>query len=91
MAQSRFSARDQRYLNATRFEVYMIVGLVFTFGFTASFILSVVYHAEPWLWPGALLSIIVSYLVLRVLKRREYAEKLRELEADYGPAEPTVD
>lgn len=87
MAQSRFSARDQGYLNATRFEVYIVVGLVFVLGFTASFILSVVYHAEVWLWPGALLSVLVSYIVLRVLKRREYAEKLRELEADYARKE----
>lgn len=84
MAQPQFSGRDQRYLNSTRFEVYLIVGLVFTLGFTGSFILSVVYHVEPLLWPGALLSIVASYFVLRFLKRREYQEKLQELEADYG-------
>ncbi|MCU0493195.1 MAG: hypothetical protein MUD01_16540 [Chloroflexaceae bacterium] len=78
--QQRFSPRDEVYLRSTRFEVYMVVGLVFLAGFTASFILSRLYHMELMLWPGALLSVVIAGLVLRRLKQREYNQKLHELE-----------
>ncbi len=80
----RFSPRDECYLNATRFEVYIAAGLVFVIGFTLVFIFSVMAHAEAWVWPGSLLPIGAAFFVFRILKRREYAEKLCELEADYG-------
>ncbi len=82
MAQHARSPRDELYLKSTSFEVYIITGLVFLFGFTASFILSVISHREVLLWPGALVSVIVAAIVLRVLARREYHAKLRELEAE---------
>lgn len=84
MAHSRFTARDLGYLNCTSFEVYIAVGLVFVLGFTLMFILSVVAHVEVLLWPGTLLVLVASFFVYRVLKRREYAAKLREIEADYA-------
>lgn len=84
MDQTRFNARDERYLHSTRFEVYLIVGSVFALGFTAAMIVSIFFHAEPWVWPGALLSVVLSVVLFQVLKKREYHEKLRELEADYA-------
>ena len=74
------SARDHRYLNCTSFEVYIIAGLVFLFGFTLTFIVSVAYHIEPMLWPGSVLTIILAYVVFDILKRRERRAKLREIE-----------
>jgi hypothetical protein len=80
----RFSPRDECYLNATRFEVYIAAGLVFVIGFTLVFMLSVMAHAEVWIWPGSLIPVGAAFYIFRILKRREYAEKLRELEADYS-------
>ncbi len=85
MAQLRFSARDEQYLRSTRFEVYLIVGSVFVLGFTAALIVSILLHAEPWVWPGGLLATVLSVVLFQVLKKREYQEKLREIEADYPP------
>ncbi len=90
MAHKQFSPRDEYYLNATRFESYMLIGGVFLFGFTMFFILGVLLNAAWLVWPGMFLSIAVAYYVLRILKKREYQQKLRELEADYRAREQLV-
>lgn len=87
MAHKRFSPRDEYYLNATRFESYMLIGGVFLFGFTLFFILGVLVGAAWIVWPGMFLSIAAAYYVLRILKKREYQQKLLELEADYRAKE----
>lgn len=76
------SARDERYINSTSFEVYMIVGAVFLVGFTAAFILSVATHHEMWVWPGSILSVILAYATLSVLSRRERLAKIREVDGE---------
>jgi len=73
------SPRDERYLNCTSFEVYVATGLVFITGFTASFIVSVVYHMEPMLWPASLVVIALCGGVFHILKQRERRAKLREI------------
>ncbi|MCG8346660.1 MAG: hypothetical protein MI924_02630 [Chloroflexales bacterium] len=83
MAQRPFSPRDLRYLNSTGFEVYMASGAVFVLGFTASFIFSVVVNYEWLLWPGTFVTVLASYVVLKIMERREYRAKLNELEAEY--------
>ncbi len=90
MAHKQFSPRDEYYLNATRFESYMLIGGVFLFGFTMFFILGVLLNVAWIVWPGMFLSIAVAYYVLRILKKREYQEKLQELEADYSAREQLV-
>ncbi len=80
---SKLSAHDFRYLTSTSFEVYMITGAIFLFGFTVSFVLSVLAHREVMLWPGALASVIVSFIVLKLLERREFRAKLAELAGEY--------
>lgn len=84
MAQRTRTARDEVYLTSTSFEVYMVTGLVFLFGFTASFIFSVVISFEWLLWPGTFISVLAAYAVLKVMERREYRSKLNELEAEYA-------
>lgn len=76
------SARDEYYINATSFEVYMVVGLVFLFGFTLAFVLSVIFHMEPLVWPGGLLAAGLAFAVLQVLSRRERAAKIREVDGE---------
>lgn len=76
------TARDEYYIRSTSFEVYMITGLIWLFGFTLAFILSVALHAEVMLWPGALLSVLLAAAVLRVLSRRERLAKIREVDGE---------
>jgi len=76
------SAQDYRYLHCTSFEVYMQAGLVFVLGFSGSFIVSFVIHQAKLFWPGVLISIIATGIVLQILKKREYQAKSRELEAE---------
>lgn len=90
MAHKQFSPRDEYYLNATRFESYMIIGSVFLLGFTLFFIVGVLLNAAWLVWPGMILSIAVAYFVLRILKKREYQQKLLELETDYRAKEQLV-
>lgn len=80
MSQRQLSGRERYYVNSTSFEVYMIVGLVWLVLFSLAFILSVALNMEVWLWPGALLSVVIAAGVLFVLSRRERAAKLRELD-----------
>lgn len=80
MGKQHRTARDEYYIKSTSFEVYMIAGLVFVLGFSLSFVLSVLAHAEPWLWPGSLVSIVAAFVVLRVLSRREREAKIREVD-----------
>ncbi len=75
--------RDQRYLNCTSFEVYIATGLVFLAGFTLSFVLSVIYHAEPMLWPASLVVVGICSGVFFALRHRERKAKLREIQKDY--------
>lgn len=82
MNQPRRSARDEHYINSTSFEVYMIVGLVWLFGFSLSFVLSVVSNHEVWLWPGALASVVIAAIVLNILSRRERIAKIREVDGE---------
>lgn len=74
--------RDEYYIRSTSFEVYMVVGLVFVFGFTLSFMLGVLLHMEPIVWPGSLFSIILSAVLLRVLAARERRNKIREVDGE---------
>ncbi len=76
------TARDEYYINSTSFEVYMIAGTVFLVGFTLIFVLSVIFHFEPWIWPGGALSIIVAAVLLRVLSKRERLAKIREVDGE---------
>jgi hypothetical protein len=76
------TARDEYYINSTSFEVYMIVGAVFVIGFTLTFMLSVVYHVEPWIWPGSALWMILAAVLLRVLSKRERQAKIREVDGE---------
>lgn len=80
MSQQQRSARDERYIKSTSFEVYMVAGFVWLMVFSGIFILSVVLHREMWVWPGGLLSIIVGAVVLNVLSRRERRAKIREVD-----------
>jgi positive regulator of sigma E activity len=83
MAQPRQrSAKDEYYINATSFEVYMIVGLVFLFGFTLAFIAGVLLHMEVIVWPGGLVAAGIGYWLLRVLSKRERAAKIREVDGE---------
>ncbi|NJP04936.1 MAG: DUF3169 family protein [Chloroflexaceae bacterium] len=79
----KYSARDERYLACTSFEVYMATGAVFLIGFTLAFIVSVVYHIEWSIWPASIPVLIVSYMAFSYLKRREQANKIREIDQDY--------
>lgn len=90
MARQRFSPRDEVYLNSTSFEVYMITGAVWLALFTASFIFSVVTKKYLLLWPGAFVSVLTAYFVLKMLERREYRAKLHELEAEVEQRERTA-
>jgi hypothetical protein len=74
------SSHDERYLNSPGFEVYMIAGVIFVLGMALSFILTFFAHLEPLFWPGLILSVIVSSIVLHMLKKREYQAKLREIQ-----------
>jgi hypothetical protein len=76
------TARDEYYINSTSFEVYMIVGAAFLIGFTLIFVLSVVFHFEPWIWPGGALSMIGAAVLLRVLSTRERLAKIREVDGE---------
>ncbi|NJK79220.1 MAG: hypothetical protein HC893_05100 [Chloroflexaceae bacterium] len=76
----RRSARDQRYIDCTSFEVYLVVGTVFVLGFSLLFILSVVWHIEPMLWPASVVLIGLCYAILHVLSQRERAAKIREVD-----------
>ncbi|WP_129631609.1 hypothetical protein [Candidatus Oscillochloris fontis] len=78
----RISARDQIYLTSTSFEVYMITGLVFLFVFTASFFFSIQIHFEWLIWPGSFVAVVLAYITLKMLERREYMRKLAEIEAN---------
>lgn len=79
----KLTPQEQCYLNSPSFENYMIAGVLFVLGMTLSFILTIVAHVEPLFWPGITLSIIISFIVLHKLKKREYRMKLRELQEKY--------
>jgi hypothetical protein len=83
--QLELSPQDERYLNSPSFEIYMIAGAVFALGMTLSFVLTVMIHREPLFWPGLLLSIVVSSIVLQKLRVREYHAKLREIKENPIP------
>lgn len=76
------TGRDQYYINSTGFEVYMVGGLVFVAGFSLSFILGVLVDAEWLVWPGSAVAIVATYIVLRILTRRERAAKIREVDGE---------
>ncbi len=76
------SARDQLYIESTSFEVYMVVGTIFVLGFSAIFILTVLTHTEPLLWPGSVLLVGLCYFVLTLLARNEKAAKIREVDGE---------
>ncbi len=80
MSQPQRTPRDEYYINATSFEVYMIAGLVFVFGFTLAFMLGVIFHVEVIVWPGALVAMGLTYAVIRFLGNRERARKIREVD-----------
>ncbi|PDW02860.1 hypothetical protein [Candidatus Viridilinea mediisalina] len=82
--QQRFSRRDEVYLNSPGFEPYMGSGAVFLFILTAIFIFSIKIGFAWLVWPGLFLAVIGGYVTLRILERREYAQKLAELEAELG-------
>ncbi len=82
------SPRDRYYLNSPGFESYMIAGYVFVFGLTLSIVLTVMTNTEPLFWPGSLLTVAISFIVLQVLKRREYKAKLREIRQNPVPQTP---
>lgn len=80
--QPQRTARDQRYIESTSFEVYMVVGTVFVLGFSAIFILTVLTHTEPLLWPGSALLVGLCYFVLTLLERNERVAKIREVDGE---------
>jgi hypothetical protein len=82
MSQPQRSARDERYINSTSFEVYMVAGFIWLMVFSGIFVLSVVMHHEMWIWPGGLLSIIAGAVVLNILSRRERRAKIREVDEE---------
>ncbi|NTW03085.1 MAG: hypothetical protein HGA19_17700 [Oscillochloris sp.] len=88
--QRRFSPRDEVYLTSTSFEVYMVTGLVFLFIFTVTFITSIKIHFEWLIWPGSFVAVVAAYITLKLLERREYANKLAEVEANPLPAEDII-
>lgn len=73
------SPRDRRYLNSPGFESYMIAGVVFALGLGLSLVITVSIHREPLFWPGMILTLIISTVVLQQFKKREYRAKLREI------------
>lgn len=83
MAQTRrYSPRDEVYLNSTGFEVYMAAGAVFLLFFTAGFILGIKLSFAWLFWPGCLVAVIMGYITLKTLERRERIRKVAEIEAD---------
>lgn len=74
------SARDERYLNCTSFEVYMITGAIFIIGFTIAFILSVVYKMEVMVWPASVVVLLLCGGAFHFLRLRERAAKIREID-----------
>ncbi len=85
--EERISSRDQIYLTSTSFEVYMVTGLVFLFVFTASFFFSIRINFEWLIWPGSFVAVVLAYITLKVLERREYVRKLAEIRANPLPDE----
>lgn len=85
--QRRFSTADEVYLTSTGFEVYMISGGIFVFLFTAAFLFSIKIHQAWLIWPGSVIAVVATFIALKVFERREYNNKLRELEAEYAAKE----
>ena len=79
----RFSPRDEVYLNSTSFEVYMATGGVFVVGFTIAFLAGVLLNFAWLVWPGTFITVVLAYLTLSTLERREFRNKFAELEAEY--------
>lgn len=73
------SLQDKIYLSSPGFESYMIAGWIFVIGMTLSIVITTLIHREPLFWPGTVLSVIVAFVVLQKLKKREYNAKLREI------------
>jgi hypothetical protein len=78
----RFSTRDEVYLNSPGFETYMGAGAVFLLVFTGIFIYSIKSQLELLVWPGLAIAVVVGFITLRWLERREFARKLAKLEAE---------
>jgi hypothetical protein len=88
--QRRLSTRDAIYLNSPGFEPYMAAGAVFVVVFTAIFIVSIKISFAWLVWPGLFVAVLVGYLVLNLLQRRERARKLAEIDAEQQADEVVV-
>lgn len=86
--ETHLNPRDRYYLNSPGFESYMIAGYVFVLGLTVSIVATVMTNTEPLFWPSSLLTVAMSFIVLQVLKRREYKAKLREIRQNPMPQAP---
>ncbi|NJN65537.1 MAG: hypothetical protein HC884_01905 [Chloroflexaceae bacterium] len=82
---SHLSARDRGYVESPSFETHIISGFVFAVGFTIAFMVPVMIGMAYLFWPGIFVATAISLYVMRVLQKREFFIKLREVEENPIP------
>ena len=74
-----YSPRDAAYLSSPGFESYIVAGFAFILTFTAFFVFGVLTKQQALAWPGLLLGGLLCFVTLKILQRREYSAKVREI------------